>query len=241
MMPLRPWLILVALLVSLAGCQDNPPQTADRPQHESVKSEAAVSAPDAPQDAAATPPVERTPPQPPLREDFQGAPQMSLFPRVGDFQPPPGDERHAYWRTFIDHLVKITGVAENSTDGSRGWVFRSIDTIDSVGYFSPIAVEPNRTYQVSFALKADLPEGASAGIGVLEFDTFLWIGEQYGEEMHEQHYRGVHEGRRLTGQVSGLQSFSFTSGPDTRMIHLVLFREGPHDRNSLMFDDIEIR
>ncbi len=87
----------------------------------------------------------------------------------------------------------------------------------------------------------EFPEGASAGIGVLEFDQFLWIGEQYSEETFKKHYRGVHEGRRVTGKPTGLQGFTFTTGPDTRMIHLVLFREGTHDRNSLMFDNISIK
>ncbi len=184
---------------------------------------------------------EKQPPTPPIKEDFQGAPQLSLFPRVGDFQPPPDSERHPYWRTFIDHLVKVTGVAENAADGSRGWVFRSINSIDSLGYFSPLKVKPDTVYQVSFNLMGDLPEGASAGIGILEFDEFLWIGEQYTEETFKKHYRGVHEGRRVTGKPVGLQTFTFRTSPETHMVHVVLFREGTHDRNSLMFDNISIK
>jgi hypothetical protein len=184
---------------------------------------------------------ERVPPTPPVLEDFQGQPQMSLFPRVGDYQPPLESERHPYWRTFIDHLTKVTGVAENQEDGSRGWVFRSVNTIDSLGYFAPFAVKPNTTYNVSFTLRAELPEGASAGIGVLEFNEFLWIGEQYTEETFKKHYRGVHEGKHLTGKPDGKQTFTFTTGPETGMIHLVLFRDGTHDRNALMFDNIEIK
>ena len=46
----------------------------------------------------------------------------------------------------------------------------------------------------------------------------------------------------MTGKNSGAKhTFSFTTGPDSGMIHLVLFREGTHDRNALMFDDIEIK
>ena len=76
---------------------------------------------------------------------------------------------------------------------------------------------------------------------VLEFDEFLWIGEQYSKETYAKHYRGSHEGRRLTGKGHGIQAFAFSTGPKTRMVHLVMFREGAHDGNSLMFDDIEIR
>lgn len=131
-------------------------------------------------------------------------------------------------------------MAENKADGQRGWVFRSINTVDSLGYFAPLAVEPGKRYQVSFELAAELPEGASAGIGVLEFDEFLWVGEQYPETLYQEHYRGVHEGKRLSGKISGRHEFSFTTGPETQMIHLVLFRDGTHDRNSLMFDNIHI-
>ena len=183
---------------------------------------------------------EQEPPRPPISEDFQGEPQLSLFPRVGDFRPAAESDRLPYWNTFIEHLVKVTGVAEEQATGSRGWVFRSIKSIDSVGFFSPLAVEPQMAYRVSFRLSAKLAEGSSAGIGILEFDEFLWIPGQYTEETFKQHFRGAFEGKRLTGTITGKQTFSFTTGPETRMIHMVLFREGTHDRNSVMFDDIKI-
>jgi len=242
--------LTLLLTILLVACQEEstPPQVP-------VKAEptAQVDSPDATASSATSavaeagkttgaeqPPAENTPPQPPVLEDFQGQPKLSLFPRVGDYQPEIDSDRHPYWRTFIDHLVKVTGVVENQEDGRRGWVFRSIDTIDSLGYFAPLAVEPGRSYQVSFDLTAELPEGASAGIGILEFNEFLWVGEQYPEALFNEHYRGSQEGKRLTGKLSGSQTFTFTTGPDTRMIHLVLFREGTHDRNSLMFDNIHI-
>ncbi len=244
---LKTLFIPIITLLILTGCQeDTPPETGIPSQAAEISNTATIKkSATTGGETTTTQKEEQTgtdkqPPAPPILEDFQGAPKLSLFPRVGDFQPPPDDERHPYWRTFIDHLVKVTGVAENA-DGSRGWVFRSINSIDSAGYFSPLAVEPNKSYQVSFNLSAELPEGASAGVGILEFDDFLWIGEQYTEETFKQHFRGVHEGKRLTGEVRGRQSFTFTTGPQTKMIHLVLFREGAHDRNSLMFDDIEIK
>jgi hypothetical protein len=230
-----------AVLAFLAGCQEeiSPPATSSREQAPSPVVEEKVPEPS--QGPVGTEPVDKQPPRPPLREDFQGEPKLPLFPRVGEFQPPSGSERHLDWRNFIDQLVKVTGVAENAADGSRGWVFRSIKSVDSLGYFSPVAVEPNKIYQVSFKLIADLPEGASAGMGILEFDEFLWTGEQYTEESYIKHFLGGHEGRRLTGKGHGIQAFAFTTGPETRMVHLVLFRDGTHDLNSLMFDDIEIR
>lgn len=237
-------LLLLIFAVSLSACQEEaqkPIQPEDQVVKEQVAAEQASAATEEQHAQQSLDQAEQQRPSPPVFENFQGEPQLSLFPRVGDYQPDPGSERHPYWRTFIDHLVKVTGVAENQENGSRGWVFRSINSIDSLGYFSPLHVKPNQTYQVSFKLRAELHEEATAGIGVLEFDEFLWIGEQYTEETFKKHYRGVHEGRRLSGKPGGTQSFTFTTGPETNMIHLVLFREGPHDRNSIMFDDISVK
>jgi len=242
--------LILLLTLLLVACQEEttPPQVP-------VKAEptAQVDSPDATASSttsatveagkppgAEQPPADNTPPQPPVLEDFQGEPKLSLFPRVGDYQPEPNSERHPYWRTFINHLVNVTGVVDNQENGQRGWVFRSISSIDSLGYFAPLAVKPNKSYHVSFETTGELPAGASAGIGVLEFDTFLWVGQQYTEALYIEHFLAAHEGKRLTGNINGRHAFSFTTGPDTNMIHLVLFREGPHDRNSLMFDNIRI-
>jgi hypothetical protein len=231
----------LVLLAFLAGCREETPRTAAHSRQEEAKTLVVekVSAPA--QVNVGTEAADRQPPQPPLREDFQGEPKLPFFPRVGDFQPPRDSQHHPRWRALINQLVKVTGVAENAADGSRGWVFRSIDSSGSLGYFSPVAVEPDRIYQVTFKLIANLPPGASAGISILEFDEFLWIGEQYTEETYEKHFSGKREGRRLTGKGHGIQTFAFSTGPETRMVHLVLFRAGTHDGNSLMFDDIEIR
>lgn len=231
----------LALLAFLAGCTEEAPQTAKQSRQAETRTVVAEKAAEPLPAAVETETTDKQPPRPPLRESFQEEPKLSFFPRVGDFQPPRDSQRHPDWRNAINQLVKVTGVAENAADGSRGWVFRSINSIDSLGYFSPVAVEPGRIYQVTFKLIADLPAGASAGMSILEFDEFLWIGEQYTEETYKKHFRGVHEGRRLTGKGHGMQAFAFSTGPETRMVHLVMFREGTHDSNSLMFDDIEIR
>jgi len=98
----------------------------------------------------------------------------------------------------------------------------------------------HQLYRLPRILAAELAEGASAGIGIIEFNKFLWIPGQYTEETFKQHFRGTHEGKRLNGTSKGEHTFTFTTGPETHMIHVVLFREGPHDRNSVMFDDIGI-
>ena len=268
MRPLIFVIICCTLFIS-TGCQEETPQP-DKAQPKPVQSsdshttvvtdqeatipasESESTAPDIIREATATEEPAETEsqeqletskqeaPQPPIFEDFQGAPQLTLFPRVGDVRPEENSDRLPYWNTFIDHLVKVTGIAEDQTTGNRRWAFRSINSIDSVGYFSPLRVEPQTSYKISFEIAAELEEGASAGIGILKFNQFLWIPNQYTDETFKAHFRGSVEGKRLSGTITGTHTFTFTSGPDTRMIHIVLFREGTHDRNSVMFDNIGI-
>ena len=252
-------LIFVTFCLTLfiaSGCQEDTPQTVKTPPQpienaksvakgltaaeETVQTEEQGQGKATRQEVSEQEVPEQEPPKPPIFEDFQGPPQLTLFPRVGDYRPAEDSDRLPHWNTFIDHLVKVTGVAEDQASGSRGWVFRSIKSIDSVGYFSPLGVEPQTEYKVSFNLTAELIKGASAGIGIIEFNQFLWIPGQYTEETFKQHFRGSIEGKRLTDTIKGEQTFTFTTGPETRMIHIVLFREGAHDRNSMMFDNIRI-
>jgi len=182
-----------------------------------------------------------TPPTPPFTEDFEGEPKMSLFPRVGDYRPTE-NERLPYWSTFIEHLTKVSGIIQHKDNDNRAWSFRSINTIDSVGYFAPLAVDASTTYRVTFKILCELPEDARAGIGVLQYDQFLWQAEQYSEELHQQHYRGIHQGASHTSSPDWVDlDFNFTTGPDTAMVHLVLFREGEHARSPILFDDISIK
>lgn len=229
-------MLAVSLLVT-GGC--------DKPAQEdgSIQPAATQASPLA--DSGPPLPAEKAPPEPPsppIREDFEGEPQLSLFPRVGDFRPDDEEkDRIGYWLTFIDHLKKTSGLVQSSTDGNHAWGFRSINTIDSVGYFSPLAVLPGTTYRVDFRIQADLPEGASAGIGLMEFRQFLWEGDQLTEKMFSDNALRVTEGIRLTGQHGWeRQSFTFTTSPETHMIHLVLFRDGLDSKQGVLFDDISV-
>lgn len=183
---------------------------------------------------------EEQPPAPPIREDFEGEPKLSLFPRVGDFAPEDADkEGQAYWATFIDHLVRTSGTVK----GKNGTAFaiRGIKTIDSVGFFSPLVVTPDTSYRVSFRFWGKLPKGGQGGAGILEFDEFLWIPGQYPKSLSEKHYQRAQIGVQLTGNHDGApQSFSFRTGLNTRMVHLVFFREGTPDREPVVIDDVEI-
>lgn len=183
------------------------------------------------------------PPKPPIMEDFDGKPKMSLFPRILDDYRPEDSATEGVdnWRTFLAHLKRVSGPAMSSEAGNRGWQFHSVNTIDSVGYFSPLAVDPDSTYQVKFRIKTDLADGATAGIKVLEFSKFQWLGEQYPESLYRSIFVDQQAAPALTGQQDWTeQSFDFKVGPQTRMIHLVLYRQGPHDTNDVMFDDLYV-
>lgn len=230
LMPLPLSLFLLLTLLAACGSTEKGNETA-KPARE-------------PAPAVQQPAEEPTPPEPPLRETFDGKPQLSLFPRVSAFRPEDGDtEGLSYWGTFIDHLTRTSGVVEKAgRDGTRAWAVRSIKGIDSVAFFSPLAVKPQTAYRVSFALKCELPKEATAGVGVIEFDEFLWIGEQYPESLLRQHQTGAREGVRLKGKEGWKEhSFTFTTTPKTRMVHLILFRDGAEDRkHPVLFDDIRI-
>lgn len=181
-------------------------------------------------------------PVPPVFESFDGQPQLSLFPRIGDFRPEDDDsEALPFWRTYIDHLTRISGLVQMPAPLGRGnaWAIRSLGQLESVAFFSPLEVAPETAYRFSALLKTDLPPGASAGIGVLEFDTFLWVGEQYPRSLAEKHQTGAREGARLEGNNDWRPiAFDFTTGPRTRMVHLIFFREGEESREPVLIDDV---
>lgn len=186
---------------------------------------------------------EPSPPGPPLLETFQGAPQLSLFPRLGDFRPEDDNDRLPFWNTYREHLLKISGVVKTDpVSANRAFSFRGIKGINSVGHFSPLAVKPNRRYKIGLKLKVDLPDGSSTGVGIIEYRQFLWLGEQYPESLHRQFFLANQELLRI-GRTAGWQDFqlTFTSGPQTRMIHLLFFREGPaSDRRPVLIDNVSL-
>ncbi len=220
-----------ALLALLAACS------------EEKKPEPAPPASALAEETTAAPDEGPRPPAPPILETFDREPQLSLFARIGDFRPEDSDElRLPYWNTYIEHLVKTSGIVARDTEGNRAYALRGIKSIDSVGFFAPLAVSPATSYRVSFKIKTELPEGASAGVGVIEYDEFLWVAEQYPQSLDKIHRSGQHAGVRAGGRNDWVErSFQFTTGFNTRMVHLVLFREGPADRNQVVVDDIAIR
>ena len=223
-------IVLISLSLVLSACDRNSnDQKSPAPQPTSEQSPAEQAE------------DERVPPAPPLRETFDDEPALSLFPRVGDYQPDTEDERYPFWRTFIDHFIKVSGLLQNPETKNKAWSFRGINTIDSVAWFSPVAVEPESAYRISYKVKAELPEGAKTGIGVLEFNKFLWIGEQYTEKTTQEHLVGSIIGVEITNDIDWEEkSFDLRTGPQTRMIHLVFYREGEHSRKPVLIDDVEI-
>ena len=241
------------LLVLLTGCllltacqsqkEEKPPEPLAEPDKATISQTTETAKEEITEPAKEE--VETSPPTPPLFENFQASPQLSLFPRAGAFRPDDDDEKGlAFWRTYIDHLIRTSGPIKTDEKEDANVVFglRAVKGIDSVGVFSPLSVTPNTTYQVSANISCDLVEGATAGIGLLEFDLFMWIGSQYTEVIAKDHQVGSQTGVTLTGQVKDQeQKFTFTTGPNTEMIHLLFFRDGEHDRNPVTIDNVEIK
>lgn len=235
-------LLFLFLVSLLCACQ---------PGGEPAPSPAAAKAPSPPPLADGAPsgdPATTAPgaiaPQPPLRETFDGQPQLSLFPRVGGYRPEDSEkEALAYWDTFIEHLLRTAGVLDKGgRNETRGWLLRNLDSLDSVAFFSPIAVKPATEYRVSFDFSGDLAPELSAGVGILEFDRFLWIGDQFTEAQCKKHQTGAQVGSKLGGrQPWQTHTFTFRSAPATNMIHLVLFCDGRSGYNGrALFDNLVI-
>lgn len=223
-------LFTISALLQLTGC-DRPPTSA------ATASKGAAPAP-----AQSDP---QNPPSPPIYEDFEQAPRLSLFPRIGDYRPAEDEaERLAYWNTYLLHLTKTSGLMDipsPARQAGRVFALRSVAGLDSLGFFSPLEVLPQRSYQVSLQVKTELPEDGIFGIGILEFDRFLWVGEQYTQALVREHQTGVQPGLELRGKHPWQShQFRFTTGANTGMVHLVFFREGAADRRPVLFDDIRI-
>lgn len=234
-------MILFFACALLTACDRDVPTT-DAPVKERPTADAApaVSRQDYGRDGS--PSAEQIPPTPPISENFEGQPQLSLFPRIGNVRPEESTEEFRFWTSFIDHLNRTSGIAADTRpDSKRCWSLRGIGDLESVAFFAPLAVEPSARYRISARLKTVLPEGAAAGLGVLEFREFLWIGEQFTAAQMQQYGLHATQGTKLTGKNDWTEAtFDFETGPETRMIHLLLFREGTKDREPVFFDDISV-
>jgi len=235
-------LLLLFLSCALLTACDKDVPTTETPAKEMPTADAAPAPSLQDYGRNGTPSIEPTPPQPPISENFEGQPQLSLFPRIGDVRPEESTEEFRFWTSFIDHLNRTSGIAaDNRPDSKRCWSLRSIGDLESVAFFAPLAVEPSTRYRISAQLKTNLPEGAAAGLGIIEFREFLWIGEQFTAAQMQQYGLRTTQGARLTGKNDWTEAaFDFETGPETRMVHLLLFRDGAKDREPVFFDDIAI-
>jgi len=193
---------------------------------------------------AKAPEAEPTPTAVPVTETFEREPQLSLFARVASFRPADADsEAVGFWTTYIDHIQRTSGMRPNSgRDSSNGWVIHGIKGMTSVAFFAPLAVKPATRYHVSFDFRGELPKDASAGIGALEFKEFLWIGEQFTEELSKKYQSGAYPGIAAKSKSDWQSySFDFTTSPQAGMIHLILYRDGNMDKEKpVFFDNIAI-
>jgi hypothetical protein len=226
--------IIVSLCLSCFACKSEE-KAAQQPAH---------SAAGVKESEAKTPEAEPPPPGVPVTETFEREPQLSLFARVASYRPADTDsEGLGFWTTYIDHIQRTSGMRPKSgRDNSNGWVIQGIKGMSSVAFFAPLAVKPSTRYHVSFDCKGELPKDASAGIGILEFKEFLWIGEQFTEELTKKYQSGAYSGIAMKSKSDWQNySFDFTTSPQAGMIHLILYRDGNMDREKpVIFDNISI-
>lgn len=224
-------IMIIFLCLSSFACK---PEEKVAPQPAAVVTDPATKVPE----------TEPSPPGVPVTESFEREPQLSLFARVASFRPADDDsEALGFWTTYIDHVQRTSGMRPQSgRDNSNGWVIHGIKGMTSVAFFAPLAVKPMTRYHVSFDYKGELPKDASAGIGVLEFKEFLWIGEQFTEELSKEYQSGAFPGMAVQSKKDWqTYSFDFTTSPQAGMIHLILYRDGNMDREKpVVFDNIAI-
>jgi len=232
-------LLLGCGLLALTACDSPPAPPASTTKPVATAAKESLAAPEQPTGDSEQP----RPPAPPLNENFDGDPQLSIFPRVGEVRPDPADSQQTgIWAAYIDHLLRTSAIAPGEGGSKdRALTFKGFQGVESLGFFAPLAVKPATRYTISFDCRGDLAEGVNAGIGVMEYREFLWIGEQFTRSENEKYLVGRQEGARAQGSKT-MQNyqFSFQTGNETRMIHIVLYLDGMNGNNPVFFDNIRI-
>lgn len=181
---------------------------------------------------------------PKRRETFDGAkPVLPMFPRLGSHRPAEeGAADRAVWEGNMEFFAGETGAERGAgTGGGRALKIVSVAGVGSSAYFAPLAVRPSTGYRVEFLLKSGMNPKGIAGAGIAEYDTYLSTGEQPSPEGNRKHLLDAADGVRVSGPGDWQPlSFRFRTSPRTRMVHLVLYREGEHDRSPVYFDDVRI-
>jgi spermidine synthase len=179
-----------------------------------------------------------------ITETFDhGKQRLSLFPRLGSHRPENEEGKDlAVWSANMEQFASSSGIRDGAgIEGSRGLLVKSIAGAGSSAYFAPLAVRPSTVYSVSFAVKSGTEGGGEAGVGLQEFIKFLPTGEQPTGSVIRKFLIGGKDEVRLKGSRNWeTHSFSFRTTPRTRMVHLVFYREGKHDHNPVVFDNLRI-
>lgn len=241
MRPFVTALVIALLSLSCFACKPEDKSGGPQPAPGVQKGDEAASKGGEPKTTDTVPPI---PPGVPVTETFDKEPQLSLFARVASYRPAAEDsDGLGFWTTYIDHIQRTSGMRPKiGRDNSNGWVIQGIKGLSSIAFFAPLAVKPVTRYHVSFDFKGDLPQGATAGVGALEFKEFLWIGEQFTEEQVKEYQSGAFAGVTLKNKNNWKNhSFDFTTSPRAGMVHLIIYRDGNMDREKpVFFDNIAI-
>jgi len=167
-----------------------------------------------------------------------------ILPYLGGYRPDEEDRAGLLaWSANMDYFTTISGIVQwIGREGSAALSVRSIEDVVSAGYFIPMAVRPSTTYRVEFQMKSLLSLGGEAGAGMLEYDALLPSGEEFTLLANRNHRIGSNVYLRIRGERDWEKhTYTFKTSPRARMVHLLFFREGLHNREPVIFDDIVIR
>jgi hypothetical protein len=190
--------------------------------------------------SSAASPVDR------IVETFDGKQQqLLLLPGAGGYRPADNDDKNRLlWTASIAYLTRISGLLEDSgRGGSRALGLRNLQgvPVSSVSYFAPVAAKASATYRVDFWLRSEMNRGGEGGVGVLEFDVFRLEENQFTRSFNDQHLLRARDQVRIKGPTQWTNhSFSFETTPETKMFHLLFYREGSSDGDAVVFDDVVI-
>jgi hypothetical protein len=133
-------------------------------------------------------------------------------------------------------------VERSGKNDSVGLVINGIKGLSSVGYSTPIIVEPSRNYRVEFWMKSGMGNDEEGGVGYLEYDTLIPTRQQLTQVENARHIVGGEDSVRIKGEHGWKKfTFDFTTGPESEMVHVFFYREGDPGPGPLIFDDISIR
>lgn len=174
-------------------------------------------------------------------ENFDSSPRLPLVPRVPSVRAADaGEDAGALLAGYELLMSRSSGIApQMGLGGSNGLVLRALPNTDFVAFTIPHAVEPSTRYRLTWSMKAGQLNAETAAVVVEQFDAADATYGQFQRAFSQAHSL-QHE---TVATLSSAQPWTrheaaFATTPRTRMIHLILYRQGQPGREPVQVDDI---